>query len=275
MTKFLSVEGSPPRSIGAAGSFKSDILISAIIALAIHALLFTLPLSKTMSGTRVPINKPISISIIHPQETVAAVPQVEVSAEAQVQPRSEARSHLSARQTVISKERVTSKKPLTVRNMTVRQSSPEEATKPEPAANRDNQHKLGKEGIIDQMLRDEGKKIGSSPPVKTASISRHILEGNQKGQDIVVYVSPRYKKNPPPPYPKVARQRGYEGRTLLRVEVLENGEVGRIEVAASSGFDVLDTAALRSVEGWTFIPGTRNGKKTREWVTVPIRFSLR
>ena len=85
----------------------------------------------------------------------------------------------------------------------------------------------------------------------------------------------RYKENPPPNYPKVARIRGYEGSTRLKVEVLESGKVGRIEIASSSGFEVLDKAALESVKNWTFTPGTRSGENIRQWVMVPVRFSLR
>ncbi|MBW2602005.1 MAG: energy transducer TonB, partial [Deltaproteobacteria bacterium] len=58
------------------------------------------------------------------------------------------------------------------------------------------------------------------------------------------------------------------------VEVLKSGKVGRINMVTSSGFDVLDKAALEAVKGWRFIPGTRNGNRTRQWVVVPVRFRL-
>jgi protein TonB len=134
----------------------------------------------------------------------------------------------------------------------------------------------------EQEMRDE--QTENVLPARIASIPAGTTEGPRKvsrtaqeggsGQDIVTYAEPKYKENPPPHYPRVARRRGYEGRTLLRVEVLENGKVGRIEIAASSGFKSLDQAALESVEDWTFVPGTRNGKKTTQRVVVPIRFSL-
>ncbi|MBW2172905.1 MAG: energy transducer TonB [Deltaproteobacteria bacterium] len=102
-----------------------------------------------------------------------------------------------------------------------------------------------------------------------------VALGSQQGQDVIVYARPRYKENPLPHYPKVARRRGYEGQTLLRVEVLENGKVGQIEIAGSSSFEILDNAALKSVKGWIFVPGTQNGERIDQWVMVPVRFSLR
>ena len=59
------------------------------------------------------------------------------------------------------------------------------------------------------------------------------------------------------------------------MEVLETGEVGGIEVANSSGFDLLDEASVRAVKDWHFVPGTKNGNRVRQWVMVPIRFSLK
>jgi TonB family protein len=245
---------------------RRDILLSGVIAVAVHALIFSVPLSTTMNNnSHAYIYEPISVRVICPRQTAAAMRPVQGSAQAPVKPGSEARSHVSGRRTVISKKKVGSKKHLTVKNMAIRQDSPEEAKKSEHAANPDNQHKLVKESYRDRMPKDRGKKIDNSPPVKIAS----------RGQDNIVYARPKYKENPLPHYPKIARRRGYEGKTLLRVKVLENGKTGKIEVEESSGFKVLDTAALKSVSDWTFVPGKINGKKTEQWISVPIRFVLK
>lgn len=85
---------------------------------------------------------------------------------------------------------------------------------------------------------------------------------------------PDYKENPKPRYPMIARKRGYEGSVLLRVWVLESGTVGKVELEKSSGYEMLDEAALKAVENWVFIPGEKNGQPVRSWVTVPIKFQL-
>ncbi|MEQ9619715.1 MAG: energy transducer TonB [Deltaproteobacteria bacterium] len=85
---------------------------------------------------------------------------------------------------------------------------------------------------------------------------------------------PDYKINPAPRYPATARRRGYEGEVHLRVYVLENGRVGKIELAKPSGYEVLDETALEAVKSWVFIPGTEDGREVASWVTVPISFRL-
>ncbi|MES0362917.1 MAG: energy transducer TonB [Desulfobacteria bacterium] len=219
---------------------------------------------------------PISISILHPQETSAAVPLIEVSAEAEVQPHFEARN----RQAVIAKKEITPKKDL-ADSTTVQQSRAEEVAIPEPVSSRDNQEDTAEEVHLEHTIEGQDKEIDDSSPVMTASTTstgeRHTgtPRGDRSGDDVIVDARPKYKENPLPHYPSVARRRGYEGRTVLRVEVLESGKVGQIEIAASSGFEVLDKAALKSVKEWSFFPGTRNGKRTVQWVMAPVRFFLR
>ena len=85
---------------------------------------------------------------------------------------------------------------------------------------------------------------------------------------------PRYAKNPKPIYPQVAREKGYEGEVLLRVEVLSNGRVGQIEVKKSSGYDVLDQSALTTVKEWKFIPARKGDVPIPFWINIPIKFQL-
>ena len=85
---------------------------------------------------------------------------------------------------------------------------------------------------------------------------------------------PRYAENPKPPYPQEARNRGYQGEVLLRVEVLSNGRVGQIEVKRSSGYEMLDHSALSAVKQWKFIPAKRGEDAVPLWVNIPIKFQL-
>ena len=101
-------------------------------------------------------------------------------------------------------------------------------------------------------------KIASIPPVKQIREAR-----------------PAYKVNPPPPYPKRAKRRGYEGTVILEVLVNGNGRVKELRILTSSGHSVLDRAALKSVNGWLFEPGMVGDEKVDMWVRVPVRFELR
>jgi len=86
--------------------------------------------------------------------------------------------------------------------------------------------------------------------------------------------SPRYGENPKPPYPQEARNKGYQGKVVLKVEVLPNGRVGEIEVKESSGYEGLDQSALDTVKKWRFIPATKGGVAIPCWVNIPITFQL-
>ncbi len=83
-----------------------------------------------------------------------------------------------------------------------------------------------------------------------------------------------YLNNPRPPYPLVARRMGYQGKVVLNVEVLAEGRAGEVRLQTSSGFDILDKAALQTVKTWKFSPAKRFGQPITQWFLVPIKFSL-
>ncbi|MDJ0789654.1 MAG: energy transducer TonB [Myxococcota bacterium] len=94
----------------------------------------------------------------------------------------------------------------------------------------------------------DGIPLGPSPYERAAEIARRI-------QSQVVY-------------PEIARRRGIEGTTLLRLRVSHDGRAKDLETASSSGSRLLDEAAhagARSAEGLPVLFGR---------VEVPIRFSL-
>lgn len=86
---------------------------------------------------------------------------------------------------------------------------------------------------------------------------------------------PLYRENPPPPYPPAARSRRYQGTVMLEVLVNQGGKAEEIRVLESSGYPLLDRAAVSGVQSWLFEPGRRNGVPIAMWVQVPIRFTLR
>jgi len=83
-----------------------------------------------------------------------------------------------------------------------------------------------------------------------------------------------YLNNPKPNYPRLARQRHWQGRVLLRVLVTADGRCGELSVYRGSGHDILDEAALEAVRQWRFVPGQRGGEAVTSWVNVPIEFAL-
>ena len=100
------------------------------------------------------------------------------------------------------------------------------------------------------------------------------LVGEVPGTEGLMWLFPRYAQNSKPVYPLEAREKGYEGEALLRVEILSNGRVGQIEVKKSSGYDILDQCALATVKEWRFIPARKGGVPIPFWVNIPIKFQL-
>ena len=85
---------------------------------------------------------------------------------------------------------------------------------------------------------------------------------------------PAYLNNPRPAYPPVARKMGMEGTVMLKVLVSREGHVLQLEVARSSGYDILDKAAGEAVKSWRFVPAKRGEIAVDEWVQVPLAFRL-
>ena len=81
--------------------------------------------------------------------------------------------------------------------------------------------------------------------------------------------------NPKPVYPELARQRGQEGLVYLRASVDENGVLTRLAIEQSSGYSMLDEAALDAVKKWRFRPGNLEGRPVRGTVRIPVEFRLR
>lgn len=78
-----------------------------------------------------------------------------------------------------------------------------------------------------------------------------------------------------PPYPLLARKMGYEGRLILRLLVSKEGKVEQVKVIRSSGYSILDRAAIKTVKRWRFIPAHGVKKAVPFWVEVPVVFSLK
>ncbi len=81
-------------------------------------------------------------------------------------------------------------------------------------------------------------------------------------------------ENEPPEYPVDARANRLEGRVSLVVQVVASGSVSQVSIDNSSGYKVLDDAAIRAVKEWRFEPATLDGVAVPAEIIVPIRFTL-
>ncbi len=119
---------------------------------------------------------------------------------------------------------------------------------------------------------EQHEMLASSAPASTAAIST-----SQAESEAAMLTPPRFKtgssQNPKPVYPMVARKRGWQGDVLLEVEVGPDGRSQAVTVIASSGYQVLDNAALKTIrDKWVFEPATEANYPTQGFTQVPVSF---
>jgi protein TonB len=222
------------------------ILFALTIAIGAHGLLLLVNLPP--KPLRPPVRRAVTISLgyrhpeppavektqIEPQQPI--LPETRAVAPKQMQPTPKKREHKD----VPIKETV--RRPL---------PEPETPAQPEPL--------------------DEPREPVSVPEETAEDVDR---EPETEAGSVVRDATPLYRVNRPPPYPRMARRQGYEGTVVLEVLVDRHGRVGDSRVFSSSGYALLDKAAMAAVEEWLFEPGRRGHESVAMWVRVPIRFVL-
>jgi protein TonB len=129
--------------------------------------------------------------------------------------------------------------------------------------------------MADELLPAPSKTESAPAPATTSAAANvaskvtadtaHFTEAN---------FNANYGSNPKPKYPGVATSRGWEGTVRLLVKVTAEGDSEEVTVQRSSGYDVLDEAAIEAVEKWKFIPAKRGDTPVSSSVVVPINFVL-
>lgn len=78
--------------------------------------------------------------------------------------------------------------------------------------------------------------------------------------------------NQPPSYPDRALENGWEGQVKLRIDFQSDGEAASVRVIRSSGYGILDDAAVASASRWQLPMARRQGEPVV--VEVPVDFRL-
>ena len=81
--------------------------------------------------------------------------------------------------------------------------------------------------------------------------------------------------NPPPDYPAMARSSGWQGVVLVRLTVEADGTVGEAALERSSGWPVLDEAAVAAARAWRYAPRVEDGAAVSSTIVQPVEFWLR
>jgi protein TonB len=111
--------------------------------------------------------------------------------------------------------------------------------------------------------------VKAAPPLPVVS-PQAVDNGPPTADTVQVATAPA----PAPDYPALAQDRGMQGRVILKVHVLASGKADNVTVDKSTGFKILDDAAIKAVLQWTFDPARRGQTPIDGWVTVPLNFKL-
>ncbi|GAB6081367.1 hypothetical protein JCM30471_02810 [Desulfuromonas carbonis] len=118
---------------------------------------------------------------------------------------------------------------------------------------------------------------GEGKEYKTASKAVRpapILEQRQGTNSPSTATAPQAASNPPPAYPRQAREQGWAGSVWLQIRIGSSGGVETVHLEQSSGYPLLDEAAIEAVRNWKFEPARQAGQAIATTVRVPIRFRL-
>jgi protein TonB len=119
----------------------------------------------------------------------------------------------------------------------------------------------------------ESKPESASSAVTSATASRSNTQTNAETVTEANFRA-NYGFNPKPKYPAIARNRGWEGKVLLKVRVSAEGHSAEVTLHRSSGHEALDESAIAAVKKWRFIPAKRGETEVASSVIVPINFTL-
>ena len=138
------------------------------------------------------------------------------------------------------------------------------------------------EGTINPASAAVSAGDESAPPRSAATGTDSTATGGKESADAVSifgdkitgdnYTAAEYLTGEKPPYPKRAERNGWEGTVLLTLLINTDGEVEKVGIAKTSGYELLDRQACESVGAWRFQPARRNGIAIATTVQQPIIF---
>jgi periplasmic protein TonB len=174
------------------------------------------------------------------------------------------------------------------------------AEKPQPAAVVKKITPVKRETVASAMRQRQAKPIAEKPKPQPVAVAEsasatqpamqeiaslspahghaEAIPSNAVGNSTAPVTSPvfdaEYLRNPAPEYPTSAKRRRMQGTVMLSVRVSEAGSALAVRVSSSSGYEVLDQAALQAVKKWKFIPARRGDAPVEASVKVPVEFRL-
>lgn len=142
--------------------------------------------------------------------------------------------------------------------------------------------KIVEKKVAPQKTRPESKQEALSQNSLGEAEANSRASTTQKSEQVginktvTVTSKPRFRTQPQQPeYPMQARKRRQQGMVLVNITVEPNGKTSHVSIARSSGFPLLDNAALKAVKKWELFPHEINHQPVRATFQVPVEFELK
>lgn len=123
---------------------------------------------------------------------------------------------------------------------------------------------------IHQGVNLQGPRFKLSKPIPTHSSI--LLDQTAKTKKLHTPVKPLQTERPS--FPRQAREQGWHGRVIVRLEISPDGAVKSGTIQKSSGYQLLDDGAIKAATQWTFEPAKNGAFPVATTVNIPIQFEL-
>lgn len=117
-------------------------------------------------------------------------------------------------------------------------------------------------------------KMETPKPLETVAKSEQN-NVSQAPQQARIEAKQNPKRPIKPKYPDLARERGEQGAIRLKLGINAKGLVENIEILSSTGFKLLDEAAIKAVKAAKFIPAQIEGEAVFSTSEIKLEFKLR
>jgi len=110
------------------------------------------------------------------------------------------------------------------------------------------------------------------------------VKNNKEIEKVLDFTGNSYPDNVDPPellefqrpaYPKNLRERDIEGKVILKALIGKEGRVQEIHIFESSGYNMFDQIAVKSVRQWRFKPARKENQQRESQVLIPINFQIK
>jgi len=270
---------------------------AATAALILHGLLFCIKGDWLKTGSIDIVNTPVSVTLTYqhkekimpqppaaeppakrpPLQTKKKVPLKTISPEKVVKPSTSNPAHKPLQDNILITEVIPETVPEIFEPIQAQQVLEPGKTLPEiatldtagPFENKTTLDEDSTPYVIDNKTPESQKKA-----IRDIAVNPDLIDSSYEKATVIKEAIPAYKLNPAPDYPRRAQLRGYEGTVLVDTLVDTKGQAKDFRLLESSGYSLLDKAALASVKKWIFEPGMKGDKTIEMWIKVPVQFNL-